>query len=157
MWALPFAGEAKPVALLQTQFSEGGARVSSDGRWLAYNSNESGAPEVYVRPFSPEAPAGTGAKWLVSKGGGVNPIWRSDGKELFYPGLASQMMAVDIDTSKGLQAGTPRRLFTAPGEATTLGWDLAPDGKRFLFIAPPGTGRTIPFTVVLNWAAGLKK
>ena len=67
-------------------------------------------------------------------------------------------MAVDIDTSKGFQAGTPRRMFTAPsGAATATGWDLSPDGKRFLFAAPPNTGHVIPFTVVLNWAADLKK
>ena len=157
MWALPFPGAAKPVLLLRTQFSEGLSRVSPDERWLAYTSNESGDFEVYVRPFRPEAPAGSGAKWLVSKGGGIGPLWRTDGKELLYLGLASQMMAVDIDTSKGFQAGTPRRLFSAPTEALTTGWDLAPDGKRFLFVAPPNAGRTVPFTVVLNWAAGLKK
>jgi len=156
MWALPFPGEAKPVALLQTQFNEGMARVSPDGRWLAYASQESGTIEIYVRPFTPEAPAGTGAKWLVSKGGGVRPIWRPDGKELFYY-INGQAMAVDIDTSKGFQAGTPRRMFTGPLGVANLGWDLSPDGKRFLFAAPPGAGRVIPFTVVLNWAAGLKK
>jgi serine/threonine protein kinase/Tol biopolymer transport system component len=157
MWALPFPGETKPVSLLQTQFSERLARVSPDGRWLAYASNESGAYEIYVRPFTPEAPAGTGAKWLVSKGGGYRPIWRPDGKALFYLYQANQAMAVDIDTSKGFQAGTPKRMFTPPSTALTTGWDLSPDGKRFLIVAPPNTGRTIPFTVVLNWAAGLKK
>jgi hypothetical protein len=65
-------------------------------------------------------------------------------------------MAVDIDTSKGFQAGTPRRMFTGPTTATT-GWDLSADSKRFLFVAPPGAGRVIPFTVIVNWAAGLKK
>ena len=157
LWALPFPGEAKPVSLLQTQFFEDFARVSPDGRWLAYTSNESGIFESYVRPFTPEAPAGTGAKWLVSKGGGVRPIWRPDGKELFYITLANQVMAVDIDTSKGFQAGTPRRRFANPPSALSTGWDLSPDGKRFLFVAPPNTGRAIPFTVVLNWEAGLKK
>ena len=156
MWALQLPGQAKPVSILQTQFDEGSARVSPDGHWLAYSSNESGNFEVYVRPFAPEALAGNGAKWLASKGGGAEPIWRSDGKELFYLGLASQMMAVDIDTSQGFRAGTPRRLFTAPTQALTVGWDLSSDGKRFLFIAPPGTS-TIPFTVMLNWAARLKK
>ena len=73
MWALPFPGEAKPVSLLQTQFVEAGARVSPDGRWLAYVSNESSLVDVYVRPFAPDAPAGSGAKWLVSKGGGLRP------------------------------------------------------------------------------------
>jgi len=66
-------------------------------------------------------------------------------------------MAVDIDAGKGFQAGMPRRMFTAPQEVITAGWDLSPDGKRFLFTVPPNGGRTIPFTVVLNWAAGLKK
>jgi eukaryotic-like serine/threonine-protein kinase len=158
MWALPFPVGAKPVALLQTRFQELVARASPDGRWLAYTSNESGAFENYVRPFTPDAPAGTGAKWLVSKGGGVLPLWRPDGKELFYLTLTSQVMAVDIDTSKGFQAGTPRRMFTAPVVVVpTVRWDLSPDGKRFLFAAPPGTGHVIPFTVVLNWAASLKK
>ena len=72
-------------------------------------------------------------------------------------GLGSQVMGVDIDTSKGFEAGTPRRMFTAPSTVLATGSDLSPDGKRFLFVAPPGVGRTIPFTVVLNWAAGLKK
>ena len=157
IWALPFPGEPKPVVLLQTQFQEVLERVSPDGRWFAYTSPESGSPEIYVRPFTPEAPAGTGAKWLVSKGGGLRPIWRPDGKELFYITLGSQVMAVDIDTSKGFQAGTPRRMFAAPGATLTSGWDLSPAGKRFLFVAPPNSGRVIPFTVVLNWAAGLKK
>jgi Tol biopolymer transport system component/predicted Ser/Thr protein kinase len=159
MWALPMvAAGAKPVSLLQTQFVETVQRVSPDGRWLAYTSTESGTPENYVRPFTPDAPAGTGAKWLVSKGAGALPIWRPDGKELFYLSLTNQVMAVDIDTSKGFQAGTPRRMFASPlVTAPTVRWDLSPDGKRFLFVAPPNTGHVIPFTVVLNWAAGLKK
>jgi eukaryotic-like serine/threonine-protein kinase len=157
LWALPFPGEAKPVSLLQTPFRELVARVSPDGRWLAYTSDESGSPENYVRPFTPEAPAGTGAKWMVSKGGGIRPIWRPDGKELFYVTVGGQVMAVNIDTSKGFQAGMPRRMFTAPPTTTAASWDLSPDGKRFLFVAPPNTGRVVPFTVIVNWAAGLKR
>ncbi|HWS98118.1 MAG TPA: hypothetical protein VN620_16765, partial [Candidatus Methylomirabilis sp.] len=72
-----------------------------------------------------------------------------------------QVMAVDIDTSKGFQAATPRRLFTVPPTvhftAPFASYDISPDGKRFLFLAAPGQGHVIPFTVVLNWAAGLKK
>ena len=155
VWALPFPGEPKPIPLLQTPFNERVARVSPDGRWLAYTSDESGTYENYVRPFTPDAP-GTGAKWLVSKGGGIHPLWRADGKELFYPTLAGQMMTVDIDTGKGFQAGTPRPLFSGPGVVGS-DWDLSPDGKRFRYSAPPSAGKVIPFTVVLNWAAGLKK
>ena len=157
LWALPFPGEAKPVSLLRTQFYEGMARVSPDGRWLAYASNESGTFEIYVRPFTPDAPAGTGAKWLVSKGGGIRPIWRPDSKELFYLSLASQVIAVDIDASKGFQAGAPRRMFTAASQALTSDWDLSPDGKRFLFAAPPNTGRVIPFTVVAQLGGGVEE
>jgi Tol biopolymer transport system component len=157
IWALPFPGEAKPVLLLQTKFPETYARVSPDGRWLAYASTESGVNEIYVRPFTPQAAAGTGARWLVSKGGGLRPIWRQDGKELFYLSVVSQVMAVDIDTGKGFQTGTPRRMFDAPAGATTTGWDLSPDGKRFLFAAPPNSGQVIPFPVIVNWAAELKK
>jgi len=156
IWALPFPGDAKPVPLMQTEFLELRPSVSPDGRWLAYTSTESGGAENYVRPFTPNAPAGTGAKWMISKGGGNSPIWRPDGKALYYYNNG-QAMAVDIDTSKGFQAGTPRRMFTGPAAIANVGWDMSPDGKRFLIPSPPNAGRTIPFTVVLNWAAGLKK
>jgi Tol biopolymer transport system component/tRNA A-37 threonylcarbamoyl transferase component Bud32 len=158
LWVLPMQGEPKPVSVLATQFGELDARFSPDGRWIAYRSNESSVADVYVRPFSPEAGSGTGAaKWMVSKVSSLYPHWRADGKELFYTTINLQQMAVDIDTGKGFQAGTPRRLFAAPSAALTAGWDMASDGKRFLFVAPPGGNRTVPFTVVLNWAAGLKK
>ncbi len=163
LWDLPYPtspqlGDAKPVSLLKTQFIEPVSRVSPDGRWLAYTSNESGTFENYVRPFTPDAPAGTGAKFMVSKGGGALPLWRPDGKELFYLSLTNQVMAVDIDTSKGFQAGTPRRMFASPVVVgPTVRWDLSPDGKRFLFAAPPSAGRVIPCTVIVNWAASLRK
>jgi Tol biopolymer transport system component len=158
IWALPVPGEAKAVAILQTQFPEDYPRVSPDGRWLAYRSSELGFPAIYVRPFTPEARGSVGgSQYLVSKVvAALRPLWRSN-KELFYLRGDLQVTVVDIDTSKGFQASTPQRLFTAPALALTLGWDLSPDGKRFLFVAAPDTGRTIPFTVVLNWAAGLKK
>jgi Tol biopolymer transport system component/predicted Ser/Thr protein kinase len=155
IWALPMQGQQKPLPVLQTQFNETGGTFSPDGRWIAYTSNESGALEVYVRPFSPDG--GTGAKWLVSKGVAGYPRWRADGKRLFYITLNSQLMAVEIDTGKGFQAGTPRRLFAVPGAQLATNWDLAPDGKRFLFDTTPNPSRPAPFTVVLNWAAGLKK
>jgi len=109
IWALPMQGEQKPLPVLQTQFIEGWGTLSPDGRWVAYRSDESGALEIYVRPFSPGGSAG--AKWLVSKGGGIYPRWRADGKRLFYSTLNSQLMAVEIDAGKGFLAGTPRRLF----------------------------------------------
>jgi Tol biopolymer transport system component/predicted Ser/Thr protein kinase len=157
IWALPYPGGANPILLLQTPRTEGQPRASPDGRWLAYSSFESGTIDIWVRPFTPEAPAGTGAKWLVSKGTGWRSIWRPDGKALFYLSVTSQAMAVDIDTSKGFQAGTPRRMFTVPTGGGIAGWDLSPDGTRFLLPVPLNTSRITTYTVVVNWAAGLKK
>ena len=158
---LPGSGRApqdsRPSPFLATQFNEGGAQISPDGRWVAYESNESSISDIFVRPFSPEGNGSSGAKWLVSKGNSLAPRWRADGKQLFYSTVGLQFMAVDIDTTKGFQAGTPRRLFATPPPLINLGWDIAPDGKRFLFITTPNAGRPEPFTVVLNWETGLKK
>jgi len=159
VWALAMKGETKQgsdtkaVSLVQTQFQERRAQVSPDGRWLAYDSQESGGNEVYVRPFTTEG--GITPKWLVSKGGGNGPKWRPDGKSLYYIAPGAAVMAVDIDDSKTFRADTPHRVFTAPA-LIGQGWDVAPDG-RFLFVAQPGTGHVIPFTVVTNWAAKLNK
>ena len=71
--------------------------------------------------------------------------------------IEAVFMEVDIDTSAGFRAGTPRSLFAGPPSVLDYGWDVAPDGKRFLLLATPGDGRTIPFTVMINWAAALKK
>lgn len=159
IWVLPnplASSGAKPMALLATQFSEQNAQVSPDGRWIAYQSNESGTSDIYVRPFTLEG-NGSGAKWLVSKGVSLYPHWRADSKQFFYTNITLELMAVDIDTSKGFQAGTPRRLFTAPPPLLNIGWAMTADAKRFLFITTPNGGRPAPFTVVLNWAAGLHK
>jgi Tol biopolymer transport system component len=163
IWVLPMTGQtgewATPYPVLATRFSAQGAVFSPDSRWIAYMSIESSQPDVYVRPFVPDARGSTGAKWLVSAGGlPLYPRWSSSGKQLFYMrGGTFDVMAVDIDTRNGFQAGTPRRLFAAPPPLAGTGWALSPDDKRFLFITTPNGGRTAPFTVVLNWAAALKK
>jgi len=149
-------GERKPMPVLQTEFFEGYAQFSPDGRWIAYTSGESGTPEIYVRPFSPQNGA-EGAKWLVSKGGGNNPHWRADGKELLYlTPDGQQQMAVDVTTTeKSVQPGTPHKLFTTDGSAFVPNPTL--EGKRFLYAAPEGANAQTPFMIVLNWQAGLKK
>jgi Tol biopolymer transport system component len=161
IWALPMQGESKPLAIVQTPFPEAGGRFSPDSRWIVYRSSESGTSEIHVRPFSLQGGADTiGGPRLISRGNGsYHSRWRSDGKALFYATVGSPqtVMEVDIDTSQGFRAGTPRSLFAAPPSALSNGWDIAPDGKRFLFFATPGDGRTIPFTVVVNWAAALKR
>jgi Tol biopolymer transport system component len=168
LWLVPLSGataDRKPFRVDNSEFSEGGGRISPDGRWVAYASDESGRQEIYVRPF---ATAGAGpssgggapitGKWMVSKDGGTTPIWRGDGKELFYLSAVGGMaMAVDVDTKGVFQAGIPKPLFKVP--AGVLFWDVSSDGKRFLMAAPSGASAANqpPYVVVLNWQAELKK
>jgi eukaryotic-like serine/threonine-protein kinase len=91
VWVLPLEGDRKPFPFLQTPFRENEGRFSPDGRWIAYRSNESGRPEVYVQTF----PAG-GGKWQVSTSGGLLPQWRGDGREVFYTSTDRKLMAVDV-------------------------------------------------------------
>jgi Tol biopolymer transport system component len=161
LWVLPMdgtpggkPGERKPVPFLRTEFNEQNARFSPDGRWVAYESDESGRNEVYVRPFP--AAEGGGGKWMVSQGGGVTPHWRGDGKELFYLALDGNIMAVPAAASaSAFQPGTPAALFKTPANA--VGGDVTADGKRFLLLVSGGEITPAPFTVVLNWMSLLKK
>ena len=155
LWILPLQGDAKPIPFLRTEFPEGFARFSPDGRWIAYTSTESGSPEVYVRPFSPENASNAVAegKWLISNGGGLFPAWRADGKELFYVTPALQQMAVDVSTAKVFERGVPRRLFTL---SLLSRGDVSGDGKRFLYTSPEITASS-PFVVVTNWQARLRR
>ena len=144
--------DPKPFALAQTPATEDQGQFSPDGHWVAYTSNESGISEIYVIPFPPTA---NGGRWLVSRGGGVQPRWRRDGKELFYISPDSKMMAVPVSTSSVFQSGTPQALFDSDIVDTgirtgPLSWDVAPDGKRFLIISPTSTDAS-SLTVVLNW------
>jgi Tol biopolymer transport system component len=164
LWVLPFEGDKKPFPFLRTEFNNEDGQFSPDGRWVAYFSDESGRNEIYVRTFSPDSTAAasdTGGKWLISTGGGSEPRWRGDGKELYYLAPDGKLMAVEITTNPVFRAGAPNALFQTPpqGAFTTLGysWVLTPDGKRFLFLAPVEQTGQAPFTVVLNWQAGLKK
>jgi Tol biopolymer transport system component len=165
VWALPLKGgpgDRKPVALVTDDFAEASGRFSPDGRWVAYQSNESGRDEIYVQSFDISSAAGAPSavgtptgKWQVSKGGGISPLWRGDGKELFYLSPDGMATAVEVGSSGGFQAGVPKALFKVP--SGVVYWDVAPDGKRFLMPAPSAAGVATPFTVVLNWQAGLKK
>jgi Tol biopolymer transport system component len=153
IWVLPLEGNRKPVPFLITEFNERQSRFSPDGRWVAYTSDESGQDEVYVRPFSMNS-AGTtvevSGKWPISNGQGIEPRWRGDGRELFYRSRGGRVMAVEIATKLAFRAGSPQSLGSLPGA-----WDSAADGKRFLVLASKSGPQ--PYTVVLNWQAGLKK
>lgn len=155
LWVLPLTGEKKPFPFLQTVYNEGGARFSPDGRWIVYQSDESGKGEIYVRPF----PTGEAGKWQVSTSGGLQPRWRKDGKELFYISTEKMMlMAVDIMPGTAFESGVPRPLFDMP--LATLAddslYDVSPDGQRFIVSTPPGRTYPSTITVVLNWMSDLK-
>jgi Tol biopolymer transport system component len=142
VFAVPVDGDKKPVPLLQSQFVEMFPQVSRDGKWLAYQSNETGRPEIYVRPF-PDGPG----KWQVSTDGGVWPRWRGDGQELFFV-QAPNVMGVDIRVNgTSLQAGVPQPVLSLVGDPSLpinhgdySRYAVAPDGQRFLFPQPPGGG-----------------
>jgi Tol biopolymer transport system component len=140
----------KPKIFLSTPAAEFAPKLSPDGRFVAYGSNESGRPEVYVRPF----PSGDG-RWQASPNGGTQPRWRSDGKELFYVENQNTMMAVPVSSGQGLTLGQPQRLFqSADLIFRNLPWpqyDVSADGQRFL-TSTPVQGETPPtIRVVQNW------
>jgi len=150
IWMLPLFGERKPVPLVQTQFNEGLARISPDGNWMAYESNESGRWEVYVRPMR-----GPPRRWQLSSAGaafGIGLRWNPKGKELFYVSDDEKLMSVPITNGATFQAGVPKALFAMPPDSE---FDVAPDGQRFLINAPvQGQGQASPpISVVLNWTA----
>jgi Tol biopolymer transport system component/predicted Ser/Thr protein kinase len=164
VWILPLFGDRKPFAFADTEFTESEARFSPDGRWVAYVSDESRRDEVYVAPFSGASPAagGTdvaapGGKQQVSTGGGVHPVWRRDGKELYYLDPQDKLMAAEI-RSKGasLEIGAPRTLFQCQLPGQDKLFEVAGNGERFL-LRPPAQATNSPLTLVVNWAAGLRK
>ncbi len=157
LWVLPLAGDKKPFPFLQTEFNDWDGHFSPDGQWVAYRSDESSRDEVYVRRFSPDSTAAAsdaGGKWQVSYGGGSEPRWSADGKELYYATLDWKVMAVEVTSKQVFQAGTPKLLFQAPVQPARSPGDFTVDGQHYLFLAPLGQA---PFTVILNWQAGLKK
>jgi Tol biopolymer transport system component len=150
------------VPLVTSDFNEANARFSPDGHWFSYASNESGAYEIYVRPFNPDAASGAplsaGGRVMVSKGGATpgGAIWRADGKELFYIAPDGTLMSVAVDMQPTFRVGgTPQALFKLP--RNVLFFDVSPDGERFLVPVPEGAGAsTPPYKVVLNWTSTLK-
>jgi eukaryotic-like serine/threonine-protein kinase len=149
LWLLPLFGEKKPVPLLVAPFSQGEARFSPDGKWFAYVSNESGRSEVYAQPFPP-----TGEKWQISVGGGRTARWRGVGKEIVYLAPDYMRKSVAIQTSPTFEAGVPKDLFKTPN---SWGFDVTPDGQRFLVNMPAADSPASPTTIVLHWDAGLPK
>jgi serine/threonine-protein kinase len=149
---------SEPVWLLASEFHERYAELSPDGNWMAYQSDESGRFEVYVRPF----PNVDDDLFTISTAGGVKPLWGPDGTELFYiaPGAPPRMMVVDVETGTGFSHQLPRELIEWPYDRFNEGgtFDIAPDGSRFLTTKPAADSsqgdapRPVQeVRIVLNW------
>jgi Tol biopolymer transport system component len=154
IWALPLEGDQKPFAVARTSFEERDAQFSPDGNWIAYHSNESGQHEVYVQPFQR-----AGERMRISRDGGVQARWRSDGRELFYLTLQGELVAVPIalrPDGRSLEPASAVPLFQArvglvQGVALHS-YMVAPEGQRFLVETvieetPP------PISLIVNWNA----
>jgi Tol biopolymer transport system component/DNA-binding winged helix-turn-helix (wHTH) protein len=155
VWILPLFGDRKPFPFADTAFIEASAVFSPDGQWIAYTSNEGGQLDVYVQSFP-----GPGTKSQVSRDGGSHPVWRADGRELFYLGLNGTMMSVPIRAGRSFDAGPPRALFHPNVWTLTRNqvYAVTKDGQRFLVVATPQTSSgAAPLTVVLNWAATIHR
>ena len=156
VWYMAVA-DRQPNPLLQGRWIARNAQFSPDGRWVAYSSNETGSWEVYVSAF-PNA----NSKWQVSRGGGEEPRWRRDGKELFYLSGDGKMTAVAMGTGSNFEAGPPTTLFQThrrqPISAMDFfSYDVAGDGQKFLINTKLDEPNAAPLSIVLNWASEMPK
>jgi serine/threonine-protein kinase len=151
--SMPLDGSAPPTPVLATAADEFNGEVSPDGRYLAYESNESGSQEVYVRPF-PNVQAG---RWRISTNGGRYPAWAAAGRELYYVSADAHLLRVDVTTSPAFRASPPTTVLPNPIFAAIIqrSYDVTPDGKRYLVIEDATRGRAI--TVVTGWGEELKR
>jgi Tol biopolymer transport system component len=145
IWVLPRNGPPRP--LIATAHEERAGRLSPDGRWVAYHSDESGRLEVYVRPF----PNVDDRKWTISTAGGRRPVWASSGRELFYA-AGSALMRVPV-TVQGttFSAGTPELLFSGPFDLATTDFSITPDGSHFIMVEGDPNARPTQIHVVFGW------
>jgi Tol biopolymer transport system component len=147
LWLLPLEGDQKPVPYLRGPSNEWSARLSPDGRWLAYASNETGPFEIYVQSFPRP-----GRKVRVSLDGGDYPLWSKEGKELLYS-RGQTVMSVPVEAGEEFRPGSPHPLFTLPG--VTTGLDVVADGDRFLVSTATET-HPQDIRIILNWEALLR-
>lgn len=159
IWYVPLTGtDRTPKAFINTPFNQSNAHLSSDGRWVAYQSNESGQNEIFVQPF----PA-TGQRIPISVDTGVQPRWRADGKELIYATIRRVFMRSDVRvTGSMLEASKPERMFVLADGANN-NYFLTRDGQRFLIASTPDAltsgfaADSLPLTVITNWTAAFKQ
>jgi len=151
LWVLPLTGDRKPVPVVHNEFNDLHGQFSPNGEWIAYDSDQSTRPEIYVQRFPT-----SGGGFEVSTQGGSHPRWRRDGKELFYLSPDRRIMAVDINaTAATFEIGRPRALFqtrVADLPFPAQSYDVTADGQRFLIDTALDVAVAPPITVVMNWA-----
>jgi Tol biopolymer transport system component len=157
IWILPLSGDRKPYPFVQGPGIDTAAAFSPDGRWVAYSSDESGVPQVYVQRF-PKAPG----QYQVSRSGGSQPLWRADGRELFFLDNSGAVMAVSVRASSDrLDADIPIELFkTRVASTGRRQYAVTKDGQRFLLIVPQEGDQNTPpqqLTVMVNWLASVQR
>jgi len=155
IWGVLLSGDRKAFPVIQSQFDVYAPALSPDGKWLAYESRESGRPEVCVIPFLHSS-----GKWEVSTGGGVLPRWRRDGRELFYISTDNKIMSAEItEQESSLLIGKVRSLFQINPVPFAGGsnYDVTSDGNKFVVASLAPSQVSEPLTVVINWTALLKQ
>lgn len=153
IFAVPLTGEKTVIPLVTSEHSETMPRVSPDGKWLAYQSNETGRFEIYVRPFP-----GAGARAQVSDNGGTEPLWDASGRALYFRDPLSQVVRVGVTTGDDFSIGARTLAVVQPGEyltdATHPNYDVGPDGSFLLLRRAGETSQTV---VVHNWRRDLRE
>jgi Tol biopolymer transport system component len=152
-------GDHKTAPILDTVYAEGFATLSPDGKWVAYQSDQTGRNEVYVQAFD-GLNNGTKRRWMVSSKGGGLPRWRFDSAELFYMMTDGRVMSVPLHPAAdgGIEAGQPQMLFqTRPVPKTWNLYDVSPDGQHFALNIPLEWTSAAPITVITNWTEKLKQ
>jgi eukaryotic-like serine/threonine-protein kinase len=157
LWVLPMSGDQKPYRFLPGSSADVEGQFSPDGHWVAYSSNESGRWQIYIAPFP-----GPGGRYQISVGGGQQPRWRRDGKELFFLSPDRKLMSVTVKTGPAFIFSAAKALFeTRAHEPITaeefFTYDVSSDGQRFLINANPEEKEVRPVDILLNWPAQRKK
>jgi eukaryotic-like serine/threonine-protein kinase len=154
VWALPMKGDGKAFPVVNDKFTQQGSRLSPDGHWLFYASNESSRFEIYVQAF----PKPSGVRQISIDGvSGTVGNWRDDGREIVFQGLDGKMLAIDVKYGTTIEPGIPRLLFQGPSTVIGSRFAMSNDGQLFIFPQAPQSGDRPSVTTVLNWAADLKK
>lgn len=153
LWAWPLDGSTPSFPIAQTDADDRDGEFSPDGKWVAFESDESGRFEIYIQRFP-----GPGAKWPISTNGGAQVRWSRDGRELFYITLDGQLMAVSVRLDaerQTVEADAPVALFTmhvgSPVSVFRQQYSVSPDGRRFLFNTLVDDDRVSPITIIQHW------